>query len=507
MELKISNRRAFLRAAAAIASAKAPILGSNSRIQVGIVGLGGRGRDHIDFYSSLASECRIAAVCDVNQPARERGAALVRQKTGSTPAEYTDIRRMLESKDIDTVSIVTPNHWHALATIWSCQAGKDVYVEKPASHNIFEGEQMIKAARKYGRIVQVGTQSRSIPHYMQAMELLRAGIVGQVYHARGLCFRRRFSIGHTPDEPVPAGLDWDLFLGPAQRKPYSKNKFAYNWHWFWDTGSGDIGNQGVHEMDINLWGLPRTGWPVSVSSTGGKFLWKDDQETPNTQQSVFEFADAQVAFDVRNLPTPPEGLGGLRGPNYVGNIFFGDLGFLVVDQAGFQVYRSTAAGNDQRRCGQRHLRRPSRAVREGPGSEGPGVRCGGDPAFQELFRCRACAQSQASARRDRRRRPLGGVLPSGEYQLPSQAGIALQRRDRAIHRLTRCGCSFAPRLPQSFPHSRASLSGKPLRSGRGATKTTAHKPYPGRVRGFRFYGPFCLLPNNSTPCYSKRAVT
>jgi hypothetical protein len=172
--------------------------------------------------------------------------------------------------------------------------------------------------------------------------LLREGVIGQVYHARGLCFRRRFSIGHAPDEPVPAGLDWDRFLGPAQWKPYSKNKFAYNWHWFWDTGNGDIGNQGVHEMDICAWGLGRTAWPLLVSSTGGKFAWKDDQETPNTQQCTLDFGDAQVTFDTRNLPTAPEGLGGMRGPDYVGNIFFGDTGFLVVDHAGFQAFKSTA---------------------------------------------------------------------------------------------------------------------------------------------------------------------
>ncbi len=330
-------------AAATVATAKFPILGANDRVNVGIVGLGGRGTDHIDYYSSLASESRIAGLCDVNQAARERAVALVKRKAGYEPAAFTDMRKMFESKDVDAVSIATPNHWHALATIWGCQAGKDVYVEKPASHNVYEAGQMVKAARKYNRMVQVGTQSRSITHIMRAMQLLREGAIGNVYHARGLCFRRRFSIGHTPDEPVPSGLNWDLFLGPAQWKPYSKNKFAYNWHWFWDTGNGDIGNQGVHEMDICLWGLPRSGWPASVAATGGKFMWKDDQETPNTQQSAFEWPDGQLTFDVRNLPTPPEGLGGVRGPNYVGNIFFGDAGFMVVDQRGFTVYKSTAA--------------------------------------------------------------------------------------------------------------------------------------------------------------------
>ena len=339
MELK-SSRRRFIQASAALATSAFPILGANDRIQVGIVGLGGRGNDHMNFYMAADTDCRIAAVVDVNQEARERAIGKIKKAKNYAPKEYSDMREMFASKDIDAVSLPTPNHWHALSAIWACQAGKDVYVEKPASHNIFESGQMVAAARKYNRMVQVGSQSRSIGHKMKAIQLLHDGIIGQVYHARALCFRRRFSIGHTPDEAVPAGLNWDKFLGPAQYKPYAKNKFAYTWHWFWDTGNGDIGNQGVHEMDIALWGLGRTSWPNTVASTGGKFAWKDDQETPNTQQASFDFGDAQMTFDVRNLPTPPEGLTPLTGPNYVGNIFFGDLGFMTVDHTGFKIYKS-----------------------------------------------------------------------------------------------------------------------------------------------------------------------
>ena len=339
MELT-SSRRRFIQASAALATSAFPILGANDRIQVGIVGLGGRGNDHMDFYMKADTDCRIAAVVDVNQEARERAVGKIKKAKNYSPKEYSDMREMFASKDIDAVSLPTPNHWHALSAIWACQAGKDVYVEKPASHNIFESQQMVAAARKYNRMVQVGSQSRSIGHKMKAIQLLHDGIIGQVYQARALCFRRRFSIGHTPDTAVPPGLDWDKFLGPAQYKPYAKNKFAYTWHWFWDTGNGDIGNQGVHEMDIALWGLGRTSWPTTVSSTGGKFAWKDDQETPNTQQASFDFGDAQMTFDVRNLPTPPEALVPMTGPNYVGNIFFGDLGFLTVDHSGFKVYKS-----------------------------------------------------------------------------------------------------------------------------------------------------------------------
>lgn len=366
-------RRQFVQAAAAaIATARFPILGANDRVNVGIVGLGGRGTDHIRFYSKLPDDCHIAALCDVNQAARERAQALVRKLNNYEAKEYSDMRSMFESKDIDAVSLPLPNHWHALATVWACQAGKDVYVEKPASHNVYEGRQMVKAARKYNRMVQVGSQSRSIPYKVRAIQLLREGAIGQIYHARGECFRRRFSIGHTPDEPVPPGLNWDEFLGPAQWKPYSKNKYAYNWHWFWDTGNGDIGNQGVHEMDIALWGLGRTAWPISVSSCGGKYVWKDDQETPNTQQTTFEFGDAQMTFEVRNLPTPPEGGLVVRGPNYVGNIFFGSAGFLVVDHTGFQLYKSTAgdiSGEAARGAGAGSRERYEKTMDEKPTGE------------------------------------------------------------------------------------------------------------------------------------------
>jgi predicted dehydrogenase len=361
-----SSRRRFVQAAAA-ATARFPVLGANDRVQLGIVGLGGRGADHMNYYSKLATDARIAAVCDVNQTARERAVALVQKLGGPAPKEYADMRAMFESREVDAVSVATPNHWHALSTIWACQAGKDVYVEKPATHNIYESRKVVEAARKYKRMVQVGSQSRSITHKMRAIQLLNEGIIGQIYHARALCFRRRFSIGHTPDEPVPAGLDWDGFLGPAQMKPYSKNKFAYNWHWFWDTGNGDIGNQGVHEMDIALWGLGRSGWPVTVQSTGGKFVWQDDQETPNTQQAAFNFGDAEMTFEVRNLPTPPEGLAPVRGPNYVGNIFFGHAGYMVLDQAGFVVYKSTApnlSGEAARGAGAGRAERYEKAMEE-----------------------------------------------------------------------------------------------------------------------------------------------
>ena len=265
------------------------------------------------------------------------------------PKEFADMRAMFDSKDIDAVSMTTPNHWHALAAIWAMQAGKDVYVEKPASHNMYESQQIVKAARKYKRMVQVGSQSRSMPNKIKAIQLLQGrASSATVYHARGECFRRRFSIGHTPDEPVPAGLDWDKFLGPAQMKPYSKNQvrvqlalvLGHRQRRYRKPGRPRDGHRALGTRIATV-GRSRS------HATGGKFAWNDDQETPNTQQATFDFGDAQMTFEVRNLPTPPEGGVPVRGPNYVGNIFFGTGGFLVVDHSGFEVYKSTA-GKHQR---------------------------------------------------------------------------------------------------------------------------------------------------------------
>ncbi len=332
------TRRRILQAAAATVATRAfPVRGANEAVHLAVIGTGGRGRGHLGYFSSIPGT-RITAICDVNQEARERASAIVRGEQGHAPREYSDMRKLFEDKEVHAVSVATPNHWHALTTIWACQAGKDVYVEKPASHNPFEGQQMVKAARKYKRMVQVGSQSRSIGHKRKAMAMLREGAIGKVYMARGLCFRRRHSIGHTPEEPVPPGLDWDIFLGPAPMRPYTKNRFAYNWHWFWDTGNGDIGNQGVHEMDICRWGLGEYARPKAVSSSGGKFVWRDDQETPNTQQAHFRLQDSEIVFDVRNLSSPNEGGAAPRGSNYVGNIFFGDQGYMVVNPQGFQIF-------------------------------------------------------------------------------------------------------------------------------------------------------------------------
>jgi len=329
------NRRSFL--VGSLAASAARVSGSpNDQIQVAVVGVRGRGRSHISEFGKQKN-CRVAAVCDVDAAQSERAVQLTEQVQGFKPKTYKDIRRLVEDKEIDAISIATCNHWHALATIWACQAGKDVYVEKPASHNIWEGRKMVEAARKYQRMVQVGMQARSLEHYRRAIELLHQGAIGKLYMAKGLCLKRRKSIGRQPDGPVPPGVDYDLWLGPAPVRPFNPNRFHYNWHWFWDTGNGDIGNQGVHEMDLARWALKKDTLPAKVHSSGGKFIYDDDQETPNTQLTVLEYGDCQLVFEVRGLLTGGESSIQYDGANYIGNIFLGSEGFLSLDCFGFQM--------------------------------------------------------------------------------------------------------------------------------------------------------------------------
>ncbi|MEZ5351072.1 MAG: Gfo/Idh/MocA family oxidoreductase [Bryobacteraceae bacterium] len=331
------RRRSFVVTAGATALAARNASGANDRVRTAVIGVRSRGRELVDLLAG-ASSAEVSAVCDIDDGYAERASALAAKVQGSAPKSYRDIRRLLDDKDIDAVAISTCNHWHALATIWACQAGKDVYVEKPASHNIWEGRRMVEAASRYNRVVQVGLQSRSIAHKRRAVELLRSGAIGDLYLAKGLCYKRRKPIGVAPTASAPAGVDYDLWLGPAPQRPFQANRFHYNWHWFWDTGNGDIGNQGAHEMDLCRWGLGKTGLPVSVFSSGGKFGANDDQETPNTQTALFDYGDSQIQFEVRGLLTGGESSVSWDGNNFIGNLFFGTEGFLSVDSQGFQLY-------------------------------------------------------------------------------------------------------------------------------------------------------------------------
>jgi predicted dehydrogenase len=336
-----STRRTFLQSSALSALAATRAWGANDRINVAIIGVGGRGRSHIGVYAKQP-DARIYALCDVDQANLERGVALAKRLTGETPKSFEDMKAVFADPQVHAVSMPLPNHWHALATVWACQAGKDVYIEKPACHDPYEGRQMIAAARKYGRIVQVGSQSRSIAHKIRAVQLLKDGAIGKVYMARGLCYKRRKSIGHTPIEPVPPGVDWDKFRGPAPMVPFTKNQFLYNWHWFWATGNGDIGNQGVHEMDIARWGLG-VEFPRGVVASGGKYAYDDDQETPNTLIARFDYGDKELVFEVRGLQTNAEADIAPEGGNCIGNLFYGDQGWMSLDANGYRIYTGDPA--------------------------------------------------------------------------------------------------------------------------------------------------------------------
>jgi len=319
--------------AAALGAASSVFGSPNDTVRVACIGIGGRSKDHINSYSKLEN-VEIAAICDPDDSHIANGLGQISKLGKPEPKTYKDIRKLLENKDIDAISISSPNHWHTLMAIWAMQAGKDVYVEKPCSHNIFEAKQIVAAARKYDKIVQQGSQIRSSKAVQEAVQSMRDGLIGDVYMARGLCFKWRDTIGRKPVEPVPAGVDYDLWTGPSPMHQFTRNRFHYNWHWFWDTGNGDIGNQGIHEMDIARWGLG-VKYPTKVSAIGGHFMFDDDQETPNTLNAAFEFNEngkhRMLEFEVRHWMSNGEASVQDKGHNAIGNLFYGSKGYLAVD--------------------------------------------------------------------------------------------------------------------------------------------------------------------------------
>ena len=339
------QRRHFLMTSAAAASLSSSALASpNDTVRVACVGVRGQGQSHIKAYAKMA-DVEIAAICDVDESVLEQRVKEAEDLTKKRPAAFTDLRKVLEDKSIDAISIATPNHNHALQAIWGCQAGKDVYVEKPCAYNIFEAKQLLAAAKKYNRMVQHGTNGRSSTSMQEAVKLVREGVIGEPYLSRGLCYKWRDTIGRTPVEPVPAGVHYDLWLGPAPKREFTRNRFHYNFHWFWDYGNGDIGNQGVHQMDAARW-LLGVKYPSKVSAIGGHFMFDDDQETPNTISANFEFDEGgkkkMLTFEVRHWITNGEaGLGGdaqtAGSTAGVGNIIYGPKGYLSTARPGFQI--------------------------------------------------------------------------------------------------------------------------------------------------------------------------
>jgi len=316
----------------------------NERINIAVIGISGqrknvrgmingRGMVHINTYAEIPNVA-VTTICDVDERLFPNVVATVEKLFGAKPKTEVDFRRLLDDKDIDVVSIATPDHWHALMTVWACQAGKDVYVEKPVSYNISEGRKMVEAARKYNRIVQSGICYRSSKAVKEGIKFVHEGKMGKIYMAKGITYRYRVSIEKVPDSPIPEGVHWDLFLGPAPYRPFNENRYIYNWHWFWDTSTTEFGNNGIYRMDTIRWALNKNTHPVKIHCTGGKFARDDDQEVPNILIEVCEYDDGVIVQnEVRSLATNPEGL-----PDSGDCFLYSDLGWMTFSSNGYKTY-------------------------------------------------------------------------------------------------------------------------------------------------------------------------
>ena len=352
-----TTRRSFLKTTLAAAAtvtlagtkSSGRVLGANDTIRIGVAGLKHRGSAHVDGFGKLEN-VQITYLIDPDSRTFGKRLPTVKKLGGNTPTTIKDVRKALDDKNLDAISIATPNHWHALMTIWACQAGKDVYVEKPCSHEVHEGRMAVDTARKYNRVVQHGTQGRSSIRWAKVAQLAKEGALGKLLVSRGLCYKTRKSIGEKPVGSPPAELDFNIWLGPAAEHPYHANLVHYNWHWFWDFGNGDIGNQGVHQMDVARWMIPGATLPKSVLGLGGRFGYKDQGETANTQICLYDFGDTQLIFEVRGLKTDD-----FHG-EMAGNVLHFENG-IVTDKAFFPKGSTTPS----------KLPEPKTAATRGPG--------------------------------------------------------------------------------------------------------------------------------------------
>jgi len=340
-----------LTAAAYAGAAQQP----NERVMLAVMGVRGRGRNLIQGFAALHN-VQIAALCEVDDNVVRPAQQLIANQNRKVAAER-DIRRVLEDRNVTALVIAAPDHWHALATVWACQAGKHVYVEKPISHNLVEGRRMVEAARRHNRVVQVGTQRRSGPHFASAVEFVRSGGLGKVPFARTWIAGNRPNIGKMKDSPAPSSIDYDLWLGPAPRRPFNRNRFHYNWHWHWDYGTGELGNNGVHGLDLVRW-LLNLDAPTRISSGGGKYFYKDDQETPDTQLATFDFSSCSVLWEHRIWSRT-----GFMGQSW-GVVLYGERGVLVFDNRGWHVEDGVEASDRTQDMDRAHLQNFVDCIRE-----------------------------------------------------------------------------------------------------------------------------------------------
>lgn len=331
------TRRNFLQAAA-VAAGTAAVAGAEEKKSVvrhAIIGVGGQGMNHLEGFLTVDG-CEIAAICDVDMNhLTEAARAVPNAKT------HGDFRHLLENPDIDSVSIVTPDHWHTPIALAALKAGKHVYVEKPCCHNIAEGEALLRAAEKTGLCVQHGTQSRTSPGVIEAIKFIHDGGIGKVRAGKAINHQMRGPIGRAPESEQPNEVNYDLWLGPAPDRPFTKNRFHYNWHWMWDFGCGDLGNDGIHQVDITRWGLG-VDWPNAISASGGQLFYDDDHETPDTQVVTYEYDGCYLIYEMR-LWTNYK----LEGHDN-GVIFYGDKGTVEIGRDGCYV---TYIGKERERMG------------------------------------------------------------------------------------------------------------------------------------------------------------
>jgi predicted dehydrogenase len=336
------SRRTFLKnagtalAAGSLLNLNASAYGANEKVVLALIG--GNHQGHLDAINAIRDGAEIKTFCDLDDAVLGRVGPDLAKAQGRTPGTEKDFRRVLDDKDIDGVIIATPDHWHAILTLLACQAGKDVYIEKPLSQTIHEGHLMRDAARKYKRVVQVGMQRRSEGHFRQAVEYVASGKLGKICLVKAWMCQVRGSIGNPPDGPAPPGIDYDVWLGPAPKRPFNKNRFHYNWRFFWDYGNTELGNQGVHMLDIALWGIQALRGvdkclPRHVSGSSGIYWLNDAKEVPDTQVMTYDYGDLALVWELRSFQNllPLEG-------TTAATAFYGTQGSLLVDGRGWKVY-------------------------------------------------------------------------------------------------------------------------------------------------------------------------